>query len=315
MEKVVRFNGKNYIDKLKMRIRLGDYAYSEKIQSDRDYVINIFRANEMTEDIEFYEKWDYGDYDKHLNTKNGRISLHRKGKYVMIEINPLNYDEKDISHDIISRIIKVAKPLHIFKNGKQAKDITILRLDFKQDHLINLGEYTPLTPLRKEHLIKSSGILETRYIGSRESGYMYRIYDKAKEMKIESPIPMWRLEAEIKNDLDIFGWIHSDCDFNPFSKIDLYKKRDYTFSDIEQLEISNAKKCALFTHLNANIPLRKLVGINQVTELNKQKKLLTKTSEKFEINQDISEIKYTLEKLIYECSIDELIEFGKGDTK
>jgi|GEM_PF-6757673 len=301
----VSFDGKNYIDKLKFVVGVSNYDFGDG--NDRSEIIKIFRDNEMVEGIEFYEKWEFGEYIYHLNTKNGRISLHKKGHRVMIEINPQKYDINDKSHSIIDRILQRAKPLHIQKKRLTLKCINILRIDIKQDHLQNLGEYEPVTTLRKNVEFSTLGITETIYIGSRTSDYMYRVYDKAKEMKIDSPVPMWRIEVEIKNKQDIFGWLVCNSRFKPFEKIQLKKRHIITYTEIDQLDTTNSIKCALYTHLNANIKLKNLVGKNQVGKINKLKRDLKYRGEFFKVNEDLREIKIALTELVFNNSLDRLL--------
>ncbi|XMB86527.1 hypothetical protein RJG79_01730 [Mycoplasmatota bacterium WC44] len=305
---LIKFDKQNYIDKIKFRVDIDNFDFGDG--NDRIFIYNLFKRVEFTEGIEAYNQWDYGDYVMHLKTKNGRISLHKEGKSVLIEINPLNYDREDISHFIISRILSRAKISPLKKQDKYMRSITILRLDFKQDHLVNLAEYTPISNLKKEWILKRSNLIETLYIGSRESNYMYRIYNKGKELGFDTPIPMWRLEAEIKGDFDIFGWLVSDCEFDPFSKLELYKKEFYTFNDIDNLILTKAEKSALYTSLNANRPLKQFISKNKIANINKQLKTLKMSSEKFEINRDISHIKKALEYLLFRGSIEELLDLG-----
>jgi hypothetical protein len=73
----------------------------------------------------------------------------------------------------------------------------ITRLDFAVDYERDLSSYRFHTkiPKKSTSFFSRSGKLETHYIGSRNSGNLYRIYDKAKEQK-EDGIK-WRIEQEI----------------------------------------------------------------------------------------------------------------------
>ncbi|NRD80043.1 hypothetical protein HPT25_22150 [Bacillus sp. BRMEA1] len=101
------------------------------------------------------------------------------------------------------------------------KNVGFTRIDIAFDIETKLSDYMIIqnNKVRKIHLIiGNDGNIETYYIGSRESDYMVRIYDKVKEIKnrlnkgekittyeekiIASNSPLWRIELELKGDSD-----------------------------------------------------------------------------------------------------------------
>jgi len=110
----------------------------------------------------------------------------------------LSWNPTDLLQDNSARQI-----LPLLKNKRPT------RIDYALDYPLDLsGWIFATTQARKTSRICSpSGKLETLYIGSRESEHMYRIYDKAKEMRqsdgvtdslTPTPDHLWRIELELK---------------------------------------------------------------------------------------------------------------------
>lgn len=82
----------------------------------------------------------------------------------------------------------------IIKNLKYPR---FSQIDYAVDYPFDLSSYqfSTTVPKKSRRYYSRSGNLETSYMGERKSGNQYRIYDKAKESKLDGIL--WRIEHEL----------------------------------------------------------------------------------------------------------------------
>ena len=144
---------------------------------------------------------------------------NKRLKPVRIDFNPNKCDSE--------AIIRILRTL---KYGE------LTRFDVALDFEADLSEYYIQDGNRRKqnYWLGTSGKLETKYIGTRNSDLMIRIYDKAKEQQKENEnyepdIQWWRVEAQMSGRfIDVFERFKSL--YNPFTDLRLFKP-DYTNLD------------------------------------------------------------------------------------
>lgn len=134
-----------------------------------------------------------------------------------------------------------------------------IAVDFYGRDLSLTKWYEPRSRKRVMYL-SGSGALQTLYIGSRESNLMWRIYDKAKQLKKSPAELMWRVEAEVKFDK---GESINMENFNPFEQLkgtqELNINLDYAWGDIAHLEYLDRNRELLPTlHARTRAKYKKL---------------------------------------------------------
>jgi len=102
------------------------------------------------------------------------------------------------------------------------------RIDISIDlYDVDLSEYEIRHESVKTVCYKSgAGKLETYYIGAPDSNLRFRIYDKAKEQKIEGK-NWWRVEVQMRG--EVCGWIKQ---VNPFEQVKFVKPMLNSVEDI-----------------------------------------------------------------------------------
>jgi len=113
---------------------------------------------------------DYGD----------KASGSGGGAVLRVDYNPQKYD----LHDVIGLARFLGNPWNI------------TRVDVAIDYPADLAGViiSHDTLLKSSRITGADGRLETMYLGSRQSGRFIRVYDKAREQKIDGT--WWRVEAE-----------------------------------------------------------------------------------------------------------------------
>lgn len=294
----ISVDGKNQLDKLKFRI---DFD-----KEDSQRIIDMFVWYDTNvEDVKRY--YDKGGYKVHIQSPNGRISLKDNHRSVMIEMNPLKYDIEHPSHFIITKLLYLAKKSIV--DGQYC--IEYKRIDIKQDHLEDLGDKDYSSNKRKEVTFKNGGVLETIYIGSRESEEMYRIYDKRKESKIDIELPIWRIEVELKGESIISQIIDGR---NPFENLEIKNKQEISYTDLKMTNLTSAERNALWVYLTTNEPLKNLISKNKVSKCKQAIEDIEKMTTRFKVNQDIEVIRKELKDFPYTLDIERLINVCGGQN-
>ena len=104
----------------------------------------------------------------------------------------------------------------------QLRNSSLTRLDIAFDFEVDLREYRIIDTMpRKEQIFK--GIdkkIETYYFGSKTSNLFIRMYDKAKEQRVEQECTWWRIEAVLRH--DILDYVLKGI-VNPFEGLKIFK--------------------------------------------------------------------------------------------
>jgi hypothetical protein len=119
---------------------------------------------------------------------------------------------------------------------KAMKNPKVSRFDVAFDfygHNFNDYKIQDKTSRKKNYWLDNSDNLETLYIGSQGASFRFRIYDKAREQKIESGLNWWRLELQYRDEHCETIFDSKPYIMNPFNTLRVYQP---SYKQIENVQ-------------------------------------------------------------------------------
>ena len=156
----------------------------------------------------------------------GEIDAVRSGK-----IKPLRYDFNPNNSAYEKEQIKILRLM---------KDVHATRIDVAFDvRGVDMARWLWVDRLSRPYSVyySGNGLVETWYVGGKDSETRIRIYDKAKEQKIKNET-WWRVEVQMRGKV-VERFLKYSLEYNPFEDVTPVINGDFKELDIKQRAMVN----------------------------------------------------------------------------
>ena len=168
-----------------------------------------YLSNSLFTEKKFFTKYPYKESIQFLDgsvLQMGEIEAVRSGR-----IKPLRYDfnpnNKAYEKEQM-KIIRLMKTAHL------------TRIDVAFDvHDVDMGRWLWVDRLSRPYNVyySGNGLVETWYVGGKDSEMRIRIYNKAKEQKLKDKT-WWRVEVQMRGKVAT-TYSETDSEYNPFEDV------------------------------------------------------------------------------------------------
>lgn len=189
-----------------------------------------YLSNSLFVETSFFAKYPYRKSIKFLDgsiLQIGEIDAVRSGK-----IKPLRYDFNPNNTTYEKEQMKIVQLM---------KNVHLTRLDVAFDvRDVDMSRWLWVDRLSRPYNVyySGNGLVETWYVGGKDSEMRIRIYNKAKEQKMKDGTVWWRVEVQMRGKVsDCFS--KYDLEYNPFEDVTPVINGNYQELDIKQRAMVN----------------------------------------------------------------------------